>query len=119
MLDIITGKSNWAVQTLYGKPGVMLADEVEDELKSQPTLIMVLEADERQRLAELTIQALSSIACVTEGVQLLPVKNGQLPMPRVKSRHHHTAKKRAYRQKNRGIEEREVLSRRLCKISLN
>ena len=98
MLDIVAGKSSWALQTLQSRPGVMLADEVEDELMSQPKLIMVVEAYEQAKLAELTIQALSSIASATDGVQLLPAKNGQFAVPRLQSRHWHGAKKRAPRE---------------------
>ncbi len=55
LLDIIAGKSDWVVRTLRSKLGVVLVDELED----QPRVIMVVEADDRQKLAKLTIQSLT------------------------------------------------------------
>ena len=71
LLDIIAGKSGWVTENLRSMPGVILADELED----QPKVIMVAQAAERQELAELTIQALDAVDSVTDGVQLLPAKN--------------------------------------------
>ena len=72
LLDIIEGKLEQVVQTLRGKPGVV---EV-DLLEGSPNVIMVVEAPERKKLAERTIQALASVETITEGVQLLPTRDG-------------------------------------------
>jgi hypothetical protein len=71
LLDIIAGKSGRVTQTLRSKPGVILADELED----QSRVIMVVQAADQQELAELTIQVLDSVESRTDGLQLLPVKN--------------------------------------------
>lgn len=72
LLDIIEGKLDQVVQTLQGKPGVM---EV-DLLEGSPNVVMVVEAPERKKLAERTIQALASVETMTEGVQVLPTRDG-------------------------------------------
>lgn len=72
LLDIIAGKSDRVTQTLRNKPGVILADELEE----QSRIIMVVQADDREKLAKLTIQAIDSVESITDGIQLLPAKNG-------------------------------------------
>ncbi|MBI4303680.1 MAG: hypothetical protein HY665_05030 [Chloroflexi bacterium] len=72
LLDIIKGKSEQAVQTLRGKPGVVMADVLE----GPPDLILVVEAPQRQKLATLVTQALASVETVTENLQLLPAQDG-------------------------------------------
>jgi len=72
LLDIIEGKLELVVQTLRGKPGVV---EV-DLLEGSPNVIMVVEAPEQKKLAERTVQALASVGKMTEGVQLLPTRDG-------------------------------------------
>jgi DNA-binding Lrp family transcriptional regulator len=72
LLDITEGKLEQVVQTLRGKPGVV---EV-DLLEGSPNVIMVVEAPEQKKLAERTIQALASVETITEGVQLLPTRDG-------------------------------------------
>ena len=47
-----------------------------DALEGPPDVIMVIEAEERQQLAKLTIQAIDSVETTTENVCLLPVKHG-------------------------------------------
>lgn len=54
------------------KKGVVMADVLE----GIGEVMMVAEAPERHRLAELTIQALISVEAMTGEVKLLPVKNG-------------------------------------------
>ena len=72
LLDIIEGKLEHVVQTLRGKPGVVKVDLLE----GSPNVIMVVEAPERKKLAERTIQALASVETMTEGVQLLATRDG-------------------------------------------
>jgi DNA-binding Lrp family transcriptional regulator len=72
LLDVIEGRLEQVVQTLRGKPGVA---EV-DLLDGSPNIIMVVEAPKRKKLAERTIQALASVETMTEGVQLLPTRDG-------------------------------------------
>jgi len=71
LLDITDGKSNQAVKKLRDKPGVLIADLLE----GPPDVILVVEAPERQKLADLTNQALSSVEMVTEDICLLPVQD--------------------------------------------
>jgi putative ubiquitin-RnfH superfamily antitoxin RatB of RatAB toxin-antitoxin module len=44
-----------------------------DPLEGPPDVIVVVEAPERQRLADLTVQALSSVETMIENVRLLPI----------------------------------------------
>ncbi len=69
LLDVAQGKLAEAVRTLRDRPGVIMVDSVE----GPPDIVMVVEAHQRRRLAELTVEALSSIESVTENLQLLPV----------------------------------------------
>ncbi|OGO21821.1 MAG: hypothetical protein A2Z28_08120 [Chloroflexi bacterium RBG_16_51_9] len=94
LLDIIAGKSGRVTQTLRSKPGVILADEMED----QSRIIMVVEADDRQKLAELTIQALSSVDSVTDGLQLLPAKNEGSANPSLECVHPGTRRSKRSRE---------------------
>lgn len=70
LLDITDGKSSQAVKDLRGKPGVLIADL----LDGSPDVILVVEAPERQKLADLTNQALASVETVTKGIRLLPAQ---------------------------------------------
>ena len=72
LLDIEDFKSDQAVQILRGKSGVMIADALE----GPPDVIIVIEASEREKLADLTMEVLESIESVTEGVHLLPAQDG-------------------------------------------
>jgi hypothetical protein len=71
LLDIIAGKSGQVTQALHSKPGVILADELEEQAK----VIMVVQAADQPELAELTIQAIDSVESMIDNIQLLPVKN--------------------------------------------
>jgi len=72
LLDIMESKSEQVVRALQGKAGVKMVDALE----GLPNIIMMVQARDRQQLAELTIQALASAETVTEGVQLLPTQDG-------------------------------------------
>ena len=68
LLNVTGGKPDEVAQTLRRKPGVVAVDVLE----GPPDIVMVVEASTRQRLAELTIQALASVEATTQAVQLLP-----------------------------------------------
>ena len=70
LLDIVGGKAGQVVKVLRESPGVVMVDAVE----GPPHVVVVIEADGRQRLAKLTIQALASVETMTENVCLLPAK---------------------------------------------
>ncbi len=72
LLRVKEGKSEQAVQTLRCRAGVRLLDVVE----GPPDIIMMVQARERRRLAELTVEALASVEDITEDLQLLPTQDG-------------------------------------------
>jgi uncharacterized protein with GYD domain len=72
LLDIKDGRAEQVAQVLRESPGVAMADVLE----GPPDVIMVIEAEERQQLAKLTIQAVGLVETTTENVCLLPVKHG-------------------------------------------
>lgn len=72
LLNIKNGKSVQVAKTLQGKPGIMAANLVD----GPPEIVMLVEASDRQKLAELTNHALASVEAMTEGIWLLPIKDG-------------------------------------------
>ncbi len=70
LLDILNGKAEQVAQSLKRNKGVVSVDVLE----GPPDIILVLEASGRQKLAELTIQALASVESVTENMKLLPAQ---------------------------------------------
>ncbi len=68
LLDIIDGNCDQAIGILQNIPGVVAVDIVE----GPPDIVFVVEAGERQCLAELTISALELVESTTAGIQLLP-----------------------------------------------
>ena len=72
LLDIEDARAEQVAQVLRESPGVAMVDALE----GPPDIIMVIEAEERQQLAKLTIQALGLVEATTESVCLLPVKHG-------------------------------------------
>jgi hypothetical protein len=73
LLDIVDGKSEQVAKALQVKPGVMIADLLE----GPPDVMVVLEAFERLTLAELTIQALTSVETAIKSVHSLPTQDGE------------------------------------------
>jgi len=69
LLRLAKGNPEQVAQALRRKPGVLMADPLE----GPPDVIVVVEAPERQRLADLTVQALSSVETMIENVRLLPI----------------------------------------------
>ena len=71
LLHIVDGNSEWVLQALRSMPGVVTVDVLE----GPPDVIMVVEASERQKLAELTTQALASVETAIEDMRLLPSRD--------------------------------------------
>jgi hypothetical protein len=69
LLHVVEDKSKEVAQVLRQKPGVLRADIVE----GPPDVIAIIEAPERKVLADLTVQALSSVENMVENVRLLPI----------------------------------------------
>jgi hypothetical protein len=69
LLHVVGEKSREVTQVLRRKPGVLMADIVE----GPPDVIAIIEASERKVLADLTVQALSSVENMLENVRLLPI----------------------------------------------
>lgn len=72
LMDIVQGESDQVVRRLRGKPGVLMADPLEGRWD----LILVVEAGSRERLAELTTQAIAPVEEVTEGMRVLLTRDG-------------------------------------------
>jgi len=71
LLDIDDTKVKEAASTLRSMRGVRTVDVLE----GSPNLVVVVQARNRQRLAEVTNQALASVESVTENMQLLPAQS--------------------------------------------
>ena len=69
LLHVMEEKSKEVARVLRQKPGVLMADIVE----GPPDVIAIIEAPERKVLADLTVQALSSVENMLENVRLLPI----------------------------------------------
>jgi hypothetical protein len=69
LLRLAKGDPALVAQALRHKPGVLMADPLE----GPPDVIVVVEAPERQKLADLTVRALSSVETMIENVRLLPI----------------------------------------------
>ncbi len=70
LLDIVDEKSKQVAQALRGKPGVVMADPLE----GPPDVVMAVESSERLMLAELIVQAVTSVETMIKGVHLLPAQ---------------------------------------------
>ena len=70
-LEVVNGKSDCVAQALRDRPGVMIADRLE----GRPEVIIVVEASERQELAELTMRAIASVDTMVENLYLLPAQD--------------------------------------------
>ena len=67
LLDIVEGKSAYAIQTVQSKAGVLITDILE----GRPDIIVMVEAPNRKRLAELVMPVLSSLDGIVNDVHLL------------------------------------------------
>lgn len=71
LLDIVDGNCDQVAQMLRSKRGVLMVDSLE----GPPDLIMVVEASDKQKLAQLAVDALASVETVTQGLQILPTRD--------------------------------------------
>ena len=71
LLDIDNRRVRDAADTLRNARGVRAVDILE----GSPNLVIVVQARSRQRLAEITNEALASVESMTENTQLLPVQS--------------------------------------------
>lgn len=69
LLDAVASKSADIIRALRGETGIVTVDLIE----GPPDVIIVIEASDRERLAELTVQALSRVEAMTEDLRLLPM----------------------------------------------
>jgi len=76
LLDVLEGHSGHVASILRGKPGVVTVDVLEE----QPGVIMVVEAQHRLGLAEMTIQALASVEALIDRMHLMPIEDQRVPM---------------------------------------
>jgi hypothetical protein len=72
LLDVVEGKADYVAGKLRHIAGIRIVDVIE----GQPDVVAVIEAPERQRLAEITMQVFSSVENMIEDLRLLPVRNG-------------------------------------------
>ena len=75
LIDTIGGKTGRVAEILRGKTGVSIVDLP----VGRPDVIVMVQASSRQRLAELTNQAIASVESFTENIKVLPVQgNGEI-----------------------------------------
>lgn len=74
LVDVAGGCHQEVASALRKKPGVVMADNVE----AQQKVIMVVEAQDRQRLAELTVRALASVETAIGEMHLMPAEVHQI-----------------------------------------
>ena len=89
LLDVTEDNSDQVVRALGDRDGVKMVDVLE----GLPNIIMLIQARDRHQLAELTVQALASTATMTEGVQLLPSRDGCGTCPLSCTGEYHTVSK--------------------------
>ena len=76
LLDIVDGCSEYAVQMLRGKAGIVLADRLE----GHNDIIAMLEAPDRQKLAEVIMPVIGCIDGIAEDLHLLVTSHIQIPL---------------------------------------
>ena len=74
LLDIVDGSYEYALQMLRNKAGVVLADWLE----GRPDIIAMIEAPNRQRLAEAIMPVLRCIDGITEYLHLLVTRDNRI-----------------------------------------
>lgn len=74
LLDIVDRSCEYAVQMLRSRAEVILADRLE----GYPNIIAIVEAADRQSLAERTISVLGCIEGVTEDLRLLMTQDKEI-----------------------------------------
>ena len=73
LIDVVEGRERQVLMALRGQPGIVLADRVE----GPPDIVVIAEAQDRQSLANLIVQAIASIENLTNNIQFLPVCGGR------------------------------------------
>jgi hypothetical protein len=68
LLELTDVDPDRVVEDLRRQSGVMMAEP----LDGPPDIIMMVEAPDRQKLAELTIKAIGSVESVAKGIRVLP-----------------------------------------------
>jgi len=76
LLDIVNGKSNYAARMLRSRSGVVIADTLE----GRPDVIAIVEAPNRQKLAEAIMPVIGCIGDITEDLHLLVTRDSE-PLP--------------------------------------
>ena len=97
LLDVAENMADQVISTVRGGKGVTTADA----LDGPPDVILVLEARNRQRLAELTNRVLASVEAMTESITVLPsrdccdISTVKKERVRIKSRSWHEAHRKS------------------------
>ena len=72
LMNVSNGNSSQALETLKGQRGVVIADLLE----GPPDILLLIEASDRQKLAERVIRAMASAESMIEDIRLLPTITG-------------------------------------------
>jgi hypothetical protein len=75
LLDIVEGSSEYVLQMLRGKAGIVLADR----LDGHPDIITIVESTDRQRLAEVLMPVIGCIDGIAEDLHMLVTRDNELP----------------------------------------
>ncbi len=75
LLNVVDGKAERAVQTLRCNSGVVIADSLE----GHPDIIVMVEAPDRQKLAEFLMPVIGSMDGITEDLHLLVSRDNGFP----------------------------------------
>ena len=75
LLDIVDGNSRYALHKLRGNSGVVLADR----LDGAHDVIVMVEAPDRQKLAEIIMPVIGCVDNITEDLHLLVTQDGESP----------------------------------------
>jgi hypothetical protein len=76
LLDIVDRSCEYAVQMLRSRAEVILADRLE----GYPNIIAMVEAADRQSLAEAIMPVLECIDGITEGLRLLVTQDSEISL---------------------------------------
>jgi hypothetical protein len=95
LLDVVDRSCEYAVQMLRSRTEVILADRLE----GYPNVIAVVEASDRQSLAEAIIPVLGCIDGITEDLRLLVTQDNEISPDLLTSRHS-TPRKRKVKKAN-------------------
>ena len=71
LLELTDVDPDQVVEDLLTQSGVMIADPLE----GPPDILMMVEAPDRQKLAELTIKAIGTVESVAKGIRVLPSRD--------------------------------------------